>query len=410
MNNFLRPNKSKLKNAQHYSLLEAFQSVLTAAGFTATKLVTLIATFAACFANENHWYMQARISEIINRRDQADKRRDRLYSKFHQLVKVWLESGNAAMEEAAEALVKVFKLYKLNTQAQLDEETGVMDNLITDLSTTEMLAHIETLGATWLFQQMVEAHNLVKSIRLEQGLEESEKVVGALEEARKRSDAAYNDVIAMIEALSLTAEDTAPYEAFIRQWNGTLKIYADIIDRKSGTSTAGNSANGNGSSGQGTTPTPSQGEGTEQGSDNGGGDNGGTTPPSGGGDDNGGDDNGGGEQGGDDNGSTDSPQDGGGETPPAPVIPTLTITKQGTGTSTVTIAGNAVNSGSQIGAGTQVDIAVTPSYGQTPTATLNGQEVELTLNASVYEGSFQMPQTDATLIINSGSSGGVDQN
>ena len=162
-----------------------------------------------------------------------------------------------------------------------------MDNLITDLSTTEMLAHIETLGATWLFQQMVEAHNLVKSIRLEQGVEESEKVVGALEEARKRSDAAYNDVIAMIEALSLTAEDTAPYEAFIRQWNGTLKIYADIIDRKSGTSTAGNSANGNGSSGQGTTPTPSQGEGTEQGSDNGGGDNGGTTPPSGGGDDNG---------------------------------------------------------------------------------------------------------------------------
>lgn len=76
----------------------------------------------------------------------------------------------------------------------------------------------------------------------------------------------------------------------------------------------------------------------------------------------------------------------------------------------MTIAGNAVNSGSQIGAGTQVDIAVTPSYGQTPTATLNGQEVELTQNASVYEGSFQMPSSDATLIINSGSSGGVDQN
>ena len=341
MTKFLRPNKSKLKNAQHYSLMEAFRTVLTAAALAGVKLQTLVTAWMACFEEENRCYMVARASEIIKRRDEADKLRDKLYTKLHALVKVWLDSGNASLEAAAEVVIRIFRLYKVNTQAQLDEQTGQMDNLIIDLSTQEMQAHLETLGAMWLFNQMVAAHNQVKSIRLEEGLEVSEKVVGALESARKASDAAYDQVTAMIEALSLTADDTAPYEAFIKQWNGTLKIYQDMLDRKSGSSSNGQSGenNGNGSeNGNGTAPENGGGtnsgteEGGEQGgtsnngqngqsgenngsgSENGGGseqggsgsEQGGGLPPSGGGEV--GDDNGGG-----DNGGGGLPSSGGGE-------------------------------------------------------------------------------------------------
>ena len=91
-------------------------------------------------------------------------------------------------------------------------------------------------------------------------------------------------------------------------------------------------------------------------------------------------------------------------------VPTLTISKTGSGSSAVTVGGNAVNSGSQIAAGTEVALSVTPAAGQTPTATLNGSSVTLTESDGTYTGSFQMPDGNATLIINSGSSGGVDQN
>ena len=93
-------------------------------------------------------------------------------------------------------------------------------------------------------------------------------------------------------------------------------------------------------------------------------------------------------------------------------VPTLTISKTGSGTSAVTVGGNAVNSGSQIAAGTEVALSVTPAAGQTPTATLNGSSVALTESDGTYTGTFQMPDGNATLVINSGSSGGggVDQN
>jgi len=95
-----------------------------------------------------------------------------------------------------------------------------------------------------------------------------------------------------------------------------------------------------------------------------------------------------------------------------PTIPTLTISRSGSGSSAVTVGGNAVNSGSQIAAGTEVALSITPAAGQTPTATLNGSSVTLTESDGTYTGTFQMPDGNATLVINSGSTGGggVDQN
>jgi len=254
MAKFIRPNKNLLKNAQHYAMLDAFITVFVEAGFTVQKLVSLFAILKSCFSEEDRYYMLARASEIIARRNAADTKRDKLYTKLYALVRLWRNSGNSAFEAAAEALVKVFRLYAVNTSAQIDAESGQMDNLINDLSTAAMQANIETIGGKWLFDEMKAAHEEVKSIRLEQGQEESEKVAGALVKARKACDEAYDNLISAIEAFDTIADDPAPYEAFILKWNGTLKIYQDMLDRKSGGSTAG-TANPDGNGGS-TTTTP----------------------------------------------------------------------------------------------------------------------------------------------------------
>ena len=93
-------------------------------------------------------------------------------------------------------------------------------------------------------------------------------------------------------------------------------------------------------------------------------------------------------------------------------VPQLTISRSGSGSSTVTVNGNAVSSGAEIAANTEVSISVTPAEGATPTATLNGSSVTLTESDGVYAGSFQMPSGNATLAINTGgaSTGGGDAN
>ena len=85
----------------------------------------------------------------------------------------------------------------------------------------------------------------------------------------------------------------------------------------------------------------------------------------------------------------------------------LTINRSGSGTSTVTDdSEQAINSGDSVTSGSNVNIAVVPAEGQVPTATINGNSIELTENDGTYTGSFQMPAQASVLEINSGSTGG----
>ena len=82
----------------------------------------------------------------------------------------------------------------------------------------------------------------------------------------------------------------------------------------------------------------------------------------------------------------------------------LTITKSGSGTSSVKKdSEETINSGDSLESGANVYIAVTPAEGQIPSATLNGSNVSLTENDGEYVGTFQMPAQASTLVINSGS-------
>lgn len=103
-------------------------------------------------------------------------------------------------------------------------------------------------------------------------------------------------------------------------------------------------------------------------------------------------------------GGSGSSQSGSGSVTPS--APKLTISRSGNGTSSVSANGNAVNSGAELTAGTEVSISVTPAEGTVPTASLNGSSVTLTENDGVYTGTFQMPNGNATLAINSGGTTG----
>ena len=123
-------------------------------------------------------------------------------------------------------------------------------------------------------------------------------------------------------------------------------------------------------------------------------------------DDGGGDTPNGGGSGNQNGGNSGGSNTGGNTGSVTPSAPKLTISRSGNGTSSVSANGNAVSSGSELEAGTEVSISVTPAEGTVPTATLNGSSVALTENDGVYTGTFQMPSGNATLAINSGGATG----
>ena len=84
----------------------------------------------------------------------------------------------------------------------------------------------------------------------------------------------------------------------------------------------------------------------------------------------------------------------------------LTISISGSGSASVTKGGNAVTSGANLNEDDEVEICITPAEGETPSATINGSEIELTESEGVYSGSFAMPGQASSLVINTGGSSG----
>ena len=179
-----------------------------------------------------------------------------------------------------------------------------------------------------------------------------------------------------VNSLKLLAQATGEYTREELNKDGKLgwtdKAAAEILAAKNAAQGGGNSGGSQGGQSQGGEQGSSQG--SEQGGSQGG------------------------EQGGSSQGGSQSQTDF-----------ALTITKTGTGTSSVKDdSEQTIASGANVASGSNVNISVVPAEGQVPTATLNGNSVELTENDGTYSGSFQMPAQASTLVINSGSVSGGD--
>lgn len=168
---------------------------------------------------------------------EADAVRDRLYSLLKSVVVGWATmpalSGSSAQllpfvseyAEAARPLADVIALYNLQTNTQLDDESGKLQSIlrdmrrdgaesITKLQLTELLTHLETAN-----KAVIEGIN-------QRAEERGAKVAGALKAARLTCDEAYLKLEQVINALSVLMP-SEPLTAFIRTQNDEI----DRLDR-----------------------------------------------------------------------------------------------------------------------------------------------------------------------------------
>lgn len=184
----------------------------------------------------------------------ADSDRDALYAGYKKAVEGFLAMPIADMAQAAKILSQHIKDYKINTADQLDKETGLLVNFISDLE-DKYAAQVAKLGLTAFVTNLKEANERVRTLTLQRTNEKIGITVGALKTARTASDDAYRALIKMVNALALVFGEK-DYTAFIDYVNTEVTHYKrEVLGQKaSAPSTSSNSAVDSGS-----TSTPSGG-------------------------------------------------------------------------------------------------------------------------------------------------------
>ena len=274
-------NIQRMNNGAHFTFVSNILARAEADTAVKGKASELVSNFKVAVAAEDEALKISQKSLLTDDIAKADIDRDALYAGYKKAVEAFLAMPIADMAQAAKVLAQHIKDYKINTAGQLDKETGLLVNFITDLE-DKYSAQVAKLGLTAFVTNLKEANERVRMLTLQRTNEKMGVTVGALKAARTASDDAYRALVKMVNALALVFGEK-DYTAFIDYVNTEITHYKrEVLNQKaSAPSTSGSSAVDSGSSstpsGGGSssgTGSSSSGDSTSGGSSSSGGDNG----------------------------------------------------------------------------------------------------------------------------------------
>ncbi len=247
-------NIQRMNNGAHFTFVSNILARAEADTAVKGKASELVSNFKAAVAAEDEALKISQKSLLTDEIAKADSDRDALYAGYKKAVEGFLAMPIADMAQAAKILSQHIKDYKINTADQLDKETGLLVNFISDLE-DKYAAQVSKLGLTAFVTNLKEANERVRTLTLQRTNEKMGVTVGALKVARTASDDAYRALVKMVNALALVFGEK-DYTAFIDYVNTEITHYKrEVLGQKaSAPSTSGNSAVDSGS-----TSTPSGG-------------------------------------------------------------------------------------------------------------------------------------------------------
>lgn len=241
-------NIQRMNNGAHFTFVSNILARAEADTAVKGKASELVSNFKVAVAAEDEALKISQKSLLTDDIAKADIDRDALYAGYKKAVEAFLAMPIADMAQAAKVLAQHIKGYKINTAGQLDKETGLLVNFITDLE-DKYSAQVAKLGLTAFVINLKEANERVRMLTLQRTNEKMGVTVGALKAARTSSDDAYRALVKMVNALALVYGEK-DYTAFIDYVNTEVTHYKrEVIGQKAkAPSTSGSSAVDSGSS------------------------------------------------------------------------------------------------------------------------------------------------------------------
>lgn len=238
----------RMNNGAHFTFVSNILARVELDSAVKSKAADQVSNFKTAVSTEDEVLKVSQKSLLTDDIAKADNDRDALYAGYKKAVEAFLAMPIADMAQAAKVLAQHIKDYKINTADQLDKETGLLVNFITDLE-NKYSAQVAKLGLTAFVTNMKEANERVRTLTLQRTNEKMGVSVGALKTARTASDNAYRALVKMVNALALVFGEK-DYAPFIDYVNTEITHYKrEVIGQKSSApSTSGSSSADSGSS------------------------------------------------------------------------------------------------------------------------------------------------------------------
>lgn len=235
-------NIQRMNNGAHFTFVSNILARAEADTAVKGKAADQVNNLKAAVSAEDEALKISQKSLLTDEIAKADNDRDALYAGYKKAVEGFLAMPIADMAQAAKILSQHIKDYKINTADQLDKETGLLVNFITDLE-DKYATQVAKLGLTAFVTNLKEANERVRTLTLQRTNEKIGITVGALKTARTASDDAYRALVKMVNAIALVFGEK-DYTAFIDYVNTEVTHYKrEVIGQKAkAPSTSGSSS------------------------------------------------------------------------------------------------------------------------------------------------------------------------
>ena len=126
--------KTKLRYGAHFAVMSAFDERVAPLCEQEPLLSTWYAAFKSALTHLDTAVKIARSSDYSKLIMKEDTKRDRLYSNGKMTAEMWSELGIEPQATAARAVLHEINIYKIDTKAQYDQQTGLMINFLQPLA------------------------------------------------------------------------------------------------------------------------------------------------------------------------------------------------------------------------------------------------------------------------------------
>ena len=218
---------TSMNNAAHFLFVSNVAGRAEKDAAVSEKCAAQVTALRAAVTAEDENLQLSTKSLITDKIAAADRLRDQLYAGYKKAVAGYADFPVAEMAEAAKVLSQHIKDYKIDVQAQMDKETGLLVNFVQDLE-GKFKAQVDALSLGAFVEKLKAANEDVRELTAQRTDERSAKTAGALKTARAASDEAYRTLVQHVNAHALLEGD-ADYAAFIDYANTEISHFKQEV-------------------------------------------------------------------------------------------------------------------------------------------------------------------------------------
>ena len=225
---------TRLHDEEHFQFYTSFRDLVLAFGALALKIELLFKLFLTAYDNELVALDVVRKSAISDDLKISDKERDSVFRGLCDAVKSGLNHYNPDVRVSAKRLQIVLDTYGNLAVKPYDAETGGLNSLIYDFTTTYAADVAIVLLDGWVTELQAK-NNAFDKLKNSRYSDEAVKTILRMKQERLKTDGIYRQITERLNAL-IVVEGEAAYLPFVNELNKRIEGYDNTIAIRRGRS------------------------------------------------------------------------------------------------------------------------------------------------------------------------------